>query len=405
MVPRLRMPPGVLVLASLVLCSTAGALTIRPERTLTGRPEGSELMTVVPAKWDWWVEGAVKGTGLPWSVVAWQINDESSFDPNVTSSAGAEGIAQFIPSTWASLGISGSPFNPQDALRGYIKLMTELLNQFHGNVRNALAAYNAGPGNLAAGYGYADTILSQAGEPSTLTVKPGSGVVPVGLVNPLENAVITANGRVDEGVDFDVNGGYLRAIGPGVVTYSQLQASGWPGGQIQYQIKGVPGLDGAYIYYAEGVYNLQPVGTPLQAGDHLCNLYHGSSIEIGFGSNNPPDSYSRALGFFYDQHNSTRAGILFNELLKELGGPVGYTTGNPAGPMPPFSIAGFSASSGGPIMSSQQFVDAILADDWAPWLAYGVDSLAEYVKLAHAQSSHAIDDARSMSVFTESGGR
>jgi hypothetical protein len=98
--------------------------------------------------------------------VAAQINDESGFDPNATSSAGAEGIAQFLPGTFSSYS-KGSPFNVQDSLVAYTGYMSTLLAGQNGNIRNALAAYNAGPGNLAAGYGYADSILAAAGAPRT----------------------------------------------------------------------------------------------------------------------------------------------------------------------------------------------------------------------------------------------
>jgi len=120
----------------------------------------------VPARFKSWVSGAASATGLPSSVVAAQIEDESSFDPNVTSSTGAQGMAQFEPSAWRTYG-HGSPFNPHDAQQAYIRMMNALLRQYGGNIRNALAAYNAGSGNIQAGYGYADKILQQAGLPQS----------------------------------------------------------------------------------------------------------------------------------------------------------------------------------------------------------------------------------------------
>lgn len=120
-------------------------------------------MVAVPAKFRSWVRTAAAETGLPAAVVAAQINLESGFNTTATSHTGAQGIAQIEPGTWAGLGISGSPYNPNAALKGYTKLMRELLHQYHGNVRDALAAYNAGSGNIAAGYGYADSILAAAG--------------------------------------------------------------------------------------------------------------------------------------------------------------------------------------------------------------------------------------------------
>jgi len=124
-----------------------------------------------------WAAGVI---GIPCAVVRAQINDESG-GQDVTSPKGAQGYAQFEPGTWAQTGCSGSPHNVNDSMKCYAKLMYQLVQQYHGNVRDALAAYNAGPGNLAAGYGYADNILAAAGQSSGLTSAGG---------NP--NAVLTS---------------------------------------------------------------------------------------------------------------------------------------------------------------------------------------------------------------------
>lgn len=126
----------------------------------------------VPAKYRPLIAQAAAATGLPASVVAAQIDTESvHFDPYYvygpgTSPAGAEGIAQFEPGTWRSYG-SGSPFSPQDAMAAYAKYMNALLRRYGGDIRSALAAYNAGPGNISAGMSYANSILSRAGVPVT----------------------------------------------------------------------------------------------------------------------------------------------------------------------------------------------------------------------------------------------
>lgn len=129
-------------------------------------------MTAVPKQYQSYVTAAANATGLPESVVAAQIQLESSWNPNAVSPAGAEGIAQFEPGTFASYG-TGSPFDVADAFAAYTKYMAALLKQEGGDVRKALEAYNAGPGNLKAGADYATNILDTAGTGDS-TVSPGS---------------------------------------------------------------------------------------------------------------------------------------------------------------------------------------------------------------------------------------
>lgn len=130
-------------------------------------------MVAVPSQYRGYVDAAAKATGLPADVVAAQIATESSWNPRAVSPTGAQGIAQFEPGTWRSYG-HGSPFNPADAFAAYTAYMRSLLHQEGGNVRRALAAYNAGPGNLSAGYGYADRILKEAGQSPGLSTSGGS---------------------------------------------------------------------------------------------------------------------------------------------------------------------------------------------------------------------------------------
>ena len=68
---------------------------------------------------------------------------ESGFKPGVVSSAGAQGIAQFMPATAEGMGVS-NPFDPAQAIPASARLLNDLLRQF-GNLGLAAAAYNAGP--------------------------------------------------------------------------------------------------------------------------------------------------------------------------------------------------------------------------------------------------------------------
>ena len=68
---------------------------------------------------------------------------ESRFNPSVISSAGAQGIAQFMPDTATDMGLE-NPFDPAQAIPASARLLNSLLQQF-GNLGLAAAAYNAGP--------------------------------------------------------------------------------------------------------------------------------------------------------------------------------------------------------------------------------------------------------------------
>lgn len=82
------------------------------------------------------------------ALLAAQLMAESNFNPYASSPAGAQGIAQFIPSTAASYGLR-DPFDPAEAMDAEAHLMSDLIRQF-GSPQLALAAYNAGPAPVEA---------------------------------------------------------------------------------------------------------------------------------------------------------------------------------------------------------------------------------------------------------------
>lgn len=170
-------------------------------------------MTAVPAQYQGMVDAAATALGIPASVVAAQINLESGFDPGAVSPAGAEGMAQFMPGTFASYGV-GSPFNPTDAMNAYTAYMRSLLNQFGGNLQDALAAYNAGPGNIGAGMGYANQILSAAGTGNV------TGIPKTGGNSKIGNAQGQGSAQVVYGVPIvpstGTTGGFWTDIGNGI---------------------------------------------------------------------------------------------------------------------------------------------------------------------------------------------
>jgi len=140
----------------------------QPGDQQAGDQESGETQTgSTPGTAGGYLQQAAQGTGLPLSVVRAQVQVESGGQSGAISPAGAEGPYQFMPSTWATLGFpAGQEFNWATSTHAYISFMRMLLAWSGGNVRQALAAYNAGHGNWQAGLGYADQILSMAGQRS-----------------------------------------------------------------------------------------------------------------------------------------------------------------------------------------------------------------------------------------------
>jgi soluble lytic murein transglycosylase-like protein len=87
------------------------------------------------------------------SATAWHVDkalvkaivaNESAFDPHAMSPTGAQGLMQLEPATAAELGVT-DPYDPGQNVGGGTRYIRGLLDRFHGDLRRAVAAYNAGP--------------------------------------------------------------------------------------------------------------------------------------------------------------------------------------------------------------------------------------------------------------------
>lgn len=89
---------------------------------------------------------ASRATGVDTATISALLKAESNFNPNAKSPVGATGIAQIMPATAKELGID--PNNPSQAIMGAARYLKQNLDRFGGDINKALAAYNAGAGNV-----------------------------------------------------------------------------------------------------------------------------------------------------------------------------------------------------------------------------------------------------------------
>jgi cell wall-associated NlpC family hydrolase len=135
---------------------------------------------------------AARAEQLPPALLAAQLEAESGFDASAVSPAGAQGIAQFMPATWAgdwNHERERSPFDPAAAIAAQARLMHVLLERAGGDIASALAAYNAGPGVLGGAWphetrAYVARILRRFGGPGTLGVGLSPDLIDAGAIPP-----------------------------------------------------------------------------------------------------------------------------------------------------------------------------------------------------------------------------
>lgn len=181
-------------------------------------PVGTALTMSVPAEYKALVEEA--GNTCPEvspNLLAALLTQESGFNPEVKSPVGAQGIAQFMPSTWEKHGIDGNGdgkrdvWDPEDAIPSsakYLCTISEEVKNVPGDKRsNMLAAYNAGSGAVQK-YGGIPPYQETQNYVRSITALAGQQTGRSGKAATTEQAAIAINAAAEKiGTPYSWGGG------------------------------------------------------------------------------------------------------------------------------------------------------------------------------------------------------
>ena len=137
-------------------------------------PEPEDELTAIEAG----IHRAAARYDLSPALIRAVVKAESDYQSRAVSPAGAQGLMQLMPATACELGVT-DPFDVHQNIDGGTRYLRQMLDRFEGDIKCALAAYNAGPGTVCR-YGgvppypetraYVDKVLRFSGIPATVTL-------------------------------------------------------------------------------------------------------------------------------------------------------------------------------------------------------------------------------------------